>query len=207
MIRIKSYDNSFEPFDLPIQRADSLKEEIARNLSLTKDRLVLCGNGKVIDAESDISDLESITVVTRLLVSCQVLNDEKTRHDIIVPKGADHVALKKHVDDAIGCPARSYICRGKMLRDVKIEDGDCIIVVPKSHCIWRMLWTFIRIRRYVSMIWMNPWKLVEPSRTVVQRPRRQHVNMTPLTHQAMQYTPGTNPHGEDLTLILTQGMF
>lgn len=61
------------------------------------------------------------------------------------------------------------------------------------------------ILQWLAGVWMDPWSLVRPTLNEGQgRGRRVHLlRMHPRT---LRYAPGQNPHGEDLTMLLSQGL-
>jgi len=212
-LTLKSFDNGFEPFDIPIpigdKKVDRIKEIVAEKFHITPDRVTLCGAGRVLTTYSDLSDLGTIIVLTKMLLFCQVLGNEETRQPFLINKGAPQETLIKSVWEQIPCPARSHVVSGKYLKDATIIDGDVIVIIPRNYCLWKMLWTAIRIKRYVVFSWNNPWSLVEPKNYVPKSKQRQpgRMNITPTVTQNARYTPGTNPNGEDLTYLLSQGFF
>ena len=58
---------------------------------------------------------------------------------------------------------------------------------------------------WVVALWNDPWSFARP-RGPEPASRRPVVRLLEVPRRAHQYAPGNNPHGEDLTLILSQGL-
>eukprot|EP00434_Breviolum_minutum_P007054 symbB.v1.2.006224.t1/scaffold340.1/size245066/10 len=116
------------------------------------------------------------------------------------------------------------------LRDLELEDGDTVVVVPPKvsiparrataaygwiawalkgvcHCfllLLRFIWVLPRaILTCLLDAWYDPWSLVRPASSEVPGRRIRTLGFTP---QMVRYAPGQNPRGEDLTVLLSQGL-
>ncbi|CAE7399309.1 U2AF35B [Symbiodinium natans] len=112
------------------------------------------------------------------------------------------------------------------LEDQSFEEGDTVVVVaPQARvsCLRRLrrrvVWLLLRLRAFVRSLWALPWVLASGLRTAwydpwsIVRPsvpeegrRGPRIRTLGFTAQMARYGPGQNPHGEDLTMVLTQGL-
>ncbi|CAK9061287.1 Uncharacterized protein SCF082_LOCUS32124 [Durusdinium trenchii] len=128
-----------------------------------------------------------------------------------------------------------FVTNGQLMGDVGklsglLKDGDNVVVVPprvpahlrriKAIYHWMawllrrlgaVLFMFCRfawilpgtVLRYTLDAWYDPWSLVRPRGEEV---RGRHLRGLGVTPQMLRYAPGQNPHGEDLTALLSQGL-
>eukprot|EP00927_Polykrikos_kofoidii_P043546 TRINITY_DN37619_c0_g1_i1.p1 TRINITY_DN37619_c0_g1~~TRINITY_DN37619_c0_g1_i1.p1 ORF type:complete len:320 (-),score=53.86 TRINITY_DN37619_c0_g1_i1:57-1016(-) len=60
---------------------------------------------------------------------------------------------------------------------------------------------------WFAATWQDPWRLARPSeRLSAGRPTRRIRTDLTLHPRTLRYGPGQNPHGEDLTMLFTQGI-
>eukprot|EP00439_Symbiodinium_sp_Y106_P081022 s492_g19.t3 len=126
----------------------------------------------------------------------------------------------------------SFVFAGQLLssegtlEDQGFEEGDTIVVVAPRvpatclQCFWlRMVWLLRGLRAFALGLWMLPWTLGTGLRTAwydpwsIVRPsvpeearRGPRIRTLGFTPQMARYGPGQNPRGEDLTMVLTQGL-
>lgn len=59
---------------------------------------------------------------------------------------------------------------------------------------------------WLTVTWEDPWSLVRPNVAVEDRPGGRRHHMFRVNPRVVRYGPGQNPHGEDLTALLTQAL-
>lgn len=142
----------------------------------------------------------------------------------------------QHIAELKDAELCCFIHDGRMLesevrlQDAGVSEGACIVVVPprpspapRCRCSWRgfsqcakrvyyggfgalcgfpkALWFWLR------STWHDPWSLVRPVDRLQDGARRgPRIHSFNLHPRLLRYGPGQNPHGEDLTLLFSQGM-
>ncbi|CAJ1385611.1 unnamed protein product [Effrenium voratum] len=116
------------------------------------------------------------------------------------------------------------------LAELGLQDGDVVVVVaPRAPfhvrvarqvrfaICWLLggLWSLLKavvcalgvlpgtMLRWLINAWYDPWSLVRPTSPEVRGRRIQTLGFSP---QMLRYAPGQNPRGEDLTVLLSQGL-
>lgn len=145
--------------------------------------------GHLVDAEDEVRGY-SFVCDGKLLQ-----DDTATVADCGIGPETRVIVVPPHVRAAMR-PAPRLSCRqlpGVCLRRSR-QIGGFVVAFPSAFLAW------------FAATWEDPWSLVRPNVSVEDRPGGRRHHMFRVHHRAVRYGPGQNPHGEDLTVLLTQGL-
>lgn len=130
------------------------------------------------------------------------------------------------------CDGRLLGDHGRM-REQTMSAGSRVVVVPRQqvlrrpsrrscgYCIYYPLACMRRCQgglvqlmlglpfaalRWMADTWEDPWSLVRPNLLDESQQHGRRIQTFRIHARAFRYGPGQNPHGEDLTVLLSQGL-